>query len=47
MIGGGDAAATAAWNSRQVPNGTATVKAVITFRDGSTEESTTVFEVAN
>ncbi|NNF10490.1 MAG: hypothetical protein HKN74_09420, partial [Acidimicrobiia bacterium] len=47
MIGGGDAAATATWNTREVSNGISTVAAVVTLRDGSTREVSATFRVAN
>ncbi|MEE9473244.1 MAG: hypothetical protein V3V82_04600 [Acidimicrobiia bacterium] len=47
MIEGGDDAATAPWNSRDVSNGRTTVSAVVVSTDGSTREVEAVFQVAN
>lgn len=47
MIAGGDDAATAAWNTREVANGPTTITAVVTLKDGATREAKTTFRVAN
>ncbi len=47
MIGGGDDAATASWNTREVANGEVTVTAVIGLKDGSTRSVSATFDVAN
>lgn len=47
MIGGGDAAATATWNTREASNGPTMVTAVVTRRDGATREVSAAFRVAN
>lgn len=47
MIGGGDDAATASWNSREVSNGRTTATAVVVSKDGSTREVKAAFQVAN
>ena len=47
MISGGADAATESWNTGEVSNGTNTVTAVVTSRDGSTREMSATFQVVN
>lgn len=47
MISGGDDAATASWNSRDVSNGRTTVTATVVSDGGSTREVEATFRVAN